>query len=212
MTAAKLSAVLLCVAGAAFVLGQSVRPSTAEARAADVGFQPDDPMMQALAAMEAAGTPGPHHRQLDLMLGTWEGVMKWTMAPGTAPMEFRGRATREWVLDGRFIREEVTGDMPGGGAFQGLGFVGYNNLDHRYESLWLESSATNISTGHGTFNAAKKVFTFFGERRDPATGRVITMRTEIDCSDPNKEIMRAWESAEDGTYFQNVEGVFTRQP
>jgi hypothetical protein len=201
------TAVLVAVAGLAFVLGQATRPSAAAAAHQPEGDEGMDAMM---AAMAEAGTPGEHHRHLDLMLGTWEGTMKWTPAPGAPAMEFPGTATREWVLDGRYLREVVKSEGPEGMVFEGIGYTGYNNLDRRYETCWMDSMSTAMYPGHGTFNPQTRVFTFYSEMRDPATGRMVTSWGEMDMSDPDRHVMKGWCYAEDGTVFQNAEGVFER--
>lgn len=211
------SLILVSVAGVAFLVGQAVRPNAASASPAQKpaervdGAQPEgeaDPMM---AAMMEAGTPGQHHKYLDAMLGTWEGTMKWTPAPGAPAMEFPGVATREWVLDGRYLREVVKSGAAGGMSFEAIGYTGYNNLDHRYETVWMDSMSTAIFPGHGTYNPATKVFTFHQEMRDAATGRVVASWGEMNMSDPNRHVMKGWCYAEDGSVFQNAEGVFTRR-
>lgn len=207
---------LVCLVGAAFVAGQAVRPFSAVAAPAS---QPDDgaggtldaAMQASMEAMAAAGTPGQHHHSLDLMLGTWDGTMSWRPAPDAALMSFPGTAVRDWILDGRFLREVVTAQSPDGAAFEGIGYTGYNNLDHRFETTWMDSMSTAIMGGHAEFNSTTKVFTFHMTRRDPASGRVITCWSEMDVSDPNRHVLRGWEYAEDGSAYQNSEGVFTRR-
>jgi len=207
------TAILVGVAGVAFVLGQSIRPNLAVAvgLAAVEGGQPEGEMDPMMVAMMEAGTPGEHHKHLNLMVGTWEGTMKWTPAPGAQAMEFPGIATREWVLDGRYLREVVKSQGAGGMAYEGIGYTGYNNLDHRYETTWMDSMSTAIFPGHGTFNPANNVLSFYSEMRDPATGRMVTCWGEMDMSNANRHVMKGWCHAEDGSVFQNAEGVFTRR-
>ena len=83
--------------------------------------------------------------------------MTFRMAPGAPPMSFPGRAEREWVLGGRFLRETVKASMADGTEFEGIGYTGYSNIDHRFETTWMDSMSTWIYPGHGTFNAATKV-------------------------------------------------------
>lgn len=204
------AAIVVGVAGVAFVLGQSIRPNQAGA-VPTVAAQPEGEMDASMQAMIEAGTPGEHHKHLELMMGTWEGPMRWTPEPGAEPMEFMGVATREWVLEGRYLREVVKSQGPGGMSFEGIGYTGFNNMDQRFETVWMDSMSTAIYFGNGTFNEATKVFTFHQSMRDPATGRMVTSWGEMDMSDPNRHVMKGWCYAADGSVFQNAEGVFTRR-
>ncbi|MEZ6235277.1 MAG: DUF1579 family protein [Phycisphaerales bacterium] len=205
---------LALVAGLAFLVGQATRPMGVVSAAAPAaqpddstpGFSPDD-----MARMAAFGETNENHEHLSAMLGTWDGTMRWRPTPDADYLEFPGTAVREWVLDGRFVREVVTAEAPGGGAYEGLGYVGYNNFDHRYESIWMENMSTGVFSGHGVYDPETKVFTFFGDRRDPMTGRMITTWSEMDMSDPNRHTLKGWEYAADGTAYQSAEGVFTRR-
>lgn len=201
------TAVLVGVAGVAFVLGQAVRPSSAVAHVQPEGAEAMDPSM---AAMREAGTPGEHHRYLDLMLGTWGGTMSWTPNPGDEAMEFEVHATREWVLDGRYVREVVTSEF-GGMPFEGIGYTGYSNIDQQFETVWMDSMSTWIYPGRGNYNPATKVLTIHSQQRDPETGRMITCWSEVDMSDSDRHVMKGWCYAADGSTFQNVEGVFERR-
>ena len=205
------TAILVAVAGAAFVLGQSIRPNAAVGAPTQPEGEMDGDMAAMMEAMTQAGTPGPHHRHLDAMLGTWHGTMKWTPAPGAPAMEFPGVAIREWVLEGRYLREVVKSEGPGGMVFEGIGYTAFNNQDLRYETVWMDSMSTAIYMGHGTFNDQTKVFTFHQTMRDPATGRVVASWGEMDMSDPSRHVMTGWSYAEDGSVFQNAEGVFTKE-
>lgn len=191
--------------GAAFVAGRFAPPGGAVSIAQ---AQPEgDPQMD---AMMAAMQPGEAHKALEVMLGTWEGDVKFWMAPDTEPMVSHGKATRQWILDGRFVEEKVEAEMMGG-VFHGLGLVGYNTLEKRYESFWAENMATWMSMATGTYDPAKKTFEFTGEMLDPMTGKRQKQRTTVDCSNPNREVMIGHCTGPDGKTFKNFEGVFEKR-
>lgn len=97
-------------------------PSQAQQEAQEAS-PPMDPKMQ---AMMEAGTPGEHHKVLDKLAGEWEGTFTIRMSPDAPPMTITGTMKRTWILDGRFLKEEVTSEM-GGETFRGLGILGYDN-------------------------------------------------------------------------------------
>ena len=81
-----------------------------------------------------AATPGKHHKVLEALIGDFNANVKIWMTPDGEPMEFSGTLSREWVLDGHFIKETVKADSPMG-PFEAIGFIGYNNIDGQYESI-----------------------------------------------------------------------------
>ncbi|MFN0132342.1 MAG: DUF1579 domain-containing protein [Phycisphaerales bacterium] len=212
-------AMVVALAGVAFVMGRNwpvgpmamAQPPKPEMKPAKPDAQPPAGMPD-MEAMMAAMTPGDHHKVLEVMLGNWEGEVKFWMAPGTDPMSSQATITREWAMGGRFVIEKVDGttDNPDQ-RFNGMGIMGYNNMEKRYETAWIENMSTAITTSTGTYDAAKKTFTFQGEMYDPMTQKKTKSRTVLDVSDPNKEIMTGYGPGPDGKEFKNFEGIFSKK-
>ncbi len=209
----------LLVVAAAFGLGRFSAPfeagGVAEARQPDKAKQPDQkapPGMDpaAIEKMTAAMQPGENHKHLDSLLGEWSGTVKFWLAPGTEPMESTGTVAREWNLGNRFLFEHVTAnsDM---GPFEGYGALGYNTIEKRYESVWLEDHATYMSMMTGSYDAAKKVFTFEGNILDPMTGKRSKQRHLVDVSSPTRQVMTGYGIGPDGKEFKNFEGVMEKK-
>src|SRR5262249_19647350 len=109
----------------------------------------DDKDKQLEAWMKAA-TPGPEHKALDPIVGEWTYAGKFWMEPGQEPMEMKGKASRKWVLDGRFVSEEVEGPGFGGPTpFKGLGWTGYDKIQKKYIGVWIDSMTTAMSHSVG---------------------------------------------------------------
>ncbi len=163
-----------------------------------------------MEAMVKAGTPGKHHEYLNQLLGTWEGTFRMWMEPGAPAIVFGGTVTREWILDGRYIKETVESDGPMG-SFRGLGFIGYNNVDGQYEFAWLENMSTAIAFGTGSYDPDAKVMSFRGTHRDPLTGRVIYSTSKMDLSSPGLQRYVGYSIGADGKKFKSFEGTMERQ-
>lgn len=178
------------------------------------GAQPGEaPDMGAFfAKMTEMGTPGKEHKALEVMIGEFEGTVKFTMSPEMPMMEVKGKVKREWAMDGRFVIEHVTGDPmePGGPGFKGMGIMGYSNWDKKYESIWIENMATHMSSATGTYDDVKKTFTFVGEVIDPS-GKKLRQTSVVDVSNPDREVMTGTCPGPDGKPFKNFEGVFERK-
>ncbi|HRQ74064.1 MAG TPA: DUF1579 domain-containing protein [Phycisphaerales bacterium] len=143
--------VALCAAGIAgaaglgFGLAGRHAPDAATVRTV---AQPEDmDMAQMMEAMKKLGTPGKPHEQLAQLAGTWKAEAKFWMGP--EPTVEQGRCVYEVVLGGRFLRSHYTMSFMGE-PFEGIGFLGYDNLKREYVSVWFDTMSTGawIQTGH----------------------------------------------------------------
>lgn len=215
MNTCKLGATVVAVGALAFAAGQSMplfdaavahqpaRDATGQPPAAEPGMPPE------MAAMMQAMQPGEGHRRLDPMIGDFEGYVRFWMAPGQPPMESRGKVTRRWAMDGRFIFENVEAESMGM-PFKGFGILGYNTFDKKYESVWVENMSTVITFGTGTYDPATKKMTFTGDMLDPMSGKRVTQTTVVDLSSKDRHVMEGHCPGPDGKPFRNFEGVFER--
>jgi hypothetical protein len=53
------------------------------------------------------------------------------------------------LLEGRYVQGEMTGELPGMGAFRGLGVTGYDNVSRQFVSDWIDNHSTGIMSGVG---------------------------------------------------------------
>lgn len=126
-------------------------------------------MAEMMKKVEAAGAPGAAHKALDPLVGEWLAEVKSWASPEGPPMLSKGSAKAEWVMGGRFVREEFHGEMMGK-PFHGMSLMGYDNQRKQYNSLWVDDMSTAIFTSHGTAGEAGKVFTFESKMDCPMTG------------------------------------------
>jgi hypothetical protein len=127
------------------------------------------------ACMEAA-TPGPMHKHLTDHAGTWSGkVMMW-MAAGSEPAKSECTTVITPMMQGRFTRCEVKGDMAGMGPFEGFGVYGYDNVAKKFQSTWCDSMGTGMATGTGELSADGKMMTWTCTYNCPIKKGPISMR------------------------------------
>lgn len=200
---------VLAIAAVAFAVGRAGVPMGAGSMALAAG-QPEGGPPSDVAAMMAAGTPGAQHEKLNVLLGVFDATVKIWMDEGEEPLQFDGSVRRQWILGGRYMRENVraSSDM---GIYEGLGYTGYNNLEGQYEMVWMDSESTAIYTETGSFDDATKILTTRGSHRDPVSGKVVHTRGLFDLSDPNRHTYIEYETGADGHERKSFEGVFTRR-
>ncbi|MCA9290604.1 MAG: DUF1579 family protein, partial [Phycisphaerales bacterium] len=169
-----------------------------------------DDAAPALDAAVEAGRPGPHHKILQVLEGRFEASFHIWMAPGDPPLSTRGTIERTSVFDGRYLRESVRTADEGIGAFEGLGFIGYDNAEGRYVNVWMDSMSTGIALEYATYDVGQRTFRFVGMHRDPATGRVVHTRSTFDVSNPDRQILTSYATGPDGAEYKSFEGVAER--
>src|SRR3569833_1943350 len=86
------------------------------------------------------GMPSGGHKALESLVGDWDVTMTLYAAMGTAenPYKVKVRTKREWIANGRFVR-----DVSEGPDYFRQGTLGYSNIDSRYE--WVTQDAMNAN-------------------------------------------------------------------
>jgi hypothetical protein len=164
-----------------------------------------------MQACTIAGTPGKQHTDLAKGAGTWRGDQTMWMAPGMEPMKMQCTSTMTPVMDGRFMRCELAGEMPGMGPYNGLGFTGYDNTQQKYVANWLDNHSTGIMHGTGVMSSDGKTLTWTYQYMCPMRKKMTTMR-EIQhfTSDDTMTMEMYGEDPKSGKEFKMMEIQFTR--
>jgi hypothetical protein len=127
-------------------------------------------------ACMAAGTPGKMHEHLAQAAGTWEGKVSSWMAPGMDAMTSECTSKISTIVDGRFTKCEIAGEMPGMGPFTGFGINGYDNVSKKFVSSWIDNCGTGIMTGTGDLSADGKTMTWTYTYNCPIRKKATTIR------------------------------------
>jgi uncharacterized protein DUF1579 len=161
-------------------------------------------------AYEKAGRPGPQHKVLASLAGSWEFTSQMWMAPGQAPQEWKGTAERKMILGGRFLEEKVTATFLGQ-PFHGFGLNGYDNAQGKFVGTWLDSMSTAMSTSVGTADASGKVITYERDEYDVMARAKTKSRDVLRIVSPDKEVLEFYKLLPGGKEFKMMEIVYTRK-
>jgi hypothetical protein len=204
--------IAIAALGASVALTQdkTKTPSTAPKTAPQGAPQEMDPGM---AAAMAAATPGPMHAFLTEGAGMWTGKNTLWMAPGTEPMVTDASCKIVPMLEGRFTRCEMQGEVPGMGEFKGFAIYGYDNVSKQFQCAWVDNLGTGMVTGTGSLSADGKTLTWTLNYNCPITNKPAVMR-EIDrVTGPDSRLMEMWGTdPQSGKEFKMMEMTTTRQP
>lgn len=119
---------------------------------------------------QEAMTPGEPHKMLKESVGTWDAEVKaWMNGPNGEPSVSKATSEQKMVLGGRYLQQDVTGDMMGQ-PFAGTGFTGYDNFKKKYVSFWIDNMGTGMSTMEGAMDKDGKAVTMWGKMDEPMTG------------------------------------------
>jgi hypothetical protein len=168
-------------------------------------MSPEEQKMMEIWAQ--AMKPGPQHKELAAMAGTWEFKGTFWMDPSAPPSQSAGTAERVILLGGRVLQEKVTSSMMGQ-PFEGMGLTGYDNITGEYWSTWNDNMSTGIMMATG--KCTKDKCEFIGTYSDAQTGGTKKSRMISHC-EPDKEVHEMFDIGPYGKEFKTMELVYTRK-
>jgi hypothetical protein len=154
--------------------------------------------------------PGQHHKLLDRMAGPWDTLTRYSPKAGADSVESAGRSTRKWILDGRFLMEELDGGNLAL-SFRGLGLYGYDAFEQKYTSAWMDTLNTSILTNLGLYDPAKDAVNFAGQYKDPWTGSAKKERGVIRFLGKDKHVLELYVTDPGGQERKMLEITYSRR-
>jgi Protein of unknown function (DUF1579) len=198
------AAMLLCV------LAALASPALSQEKQGAAKMTPD--MQEMMKKWTEAATPGEPHKFFEQFVGKWDMATRmWMEGPGKPPAETKGTAEIRWIMDGRFILEEVVGQVMGQ-PHKGLGVTGYDNFKKKYVGYWLDNTSTALFNIEGSLDQTGKVLTSYGRMDEPMTGehdKLIKFVTRVVSKD--KRIFEIYDLVGSPGEFKAVEIVYTRK-
>jgi hypothetical protein len=160
--------------------------------------------------VEKFGAPGPEHKLLEPLVGTWHATVKTWMDPNQPPQVSDGTLVRKSVMDGRFVQEDFDGKMLDR-AFRGCGLIGFDRAKNKFVTTWIDSVTTAIQTASGTYDSYAKTWTFKQEDTCPITGKHVKMRDVLRIVGPDQQQMEMFRQLGDDKEARMMEITLTRK-
>ena len=154
--------------------------------------------------------PGPEHKMLSTLAGTYEAKVKIYFDPNQPANESTGTLQRKMIMGGRFLEELYKGEIMGQ-PFFGMGLMGYDVMKKKYTSVWIDSMTTSMMQSQGTYDAATKTLTSIGEDIDPTTGKTTKTRDVFRVVSPTEQTVDMYREKGDGKEFKLLEIRYTRK-
>ena len=194
-----LTALIMVVAGI-FMVSQTVSQET--------GAPTQEEMM---AAWAKYAEPGEHHKYLEPLVGSWDFHTQWWMEPGDEPQGSSGTSECEWIMGGRYLLTNITGELAGA-PFHGMSILGYDNFRQEYVSFWIDEMSTTFMFSTGKSDESGKVFTFEGTYDDVMTGeKDKKFRTISRILSDDQNVYESYDTGPDGKEFKTFEVRYTRR-
>jgi hypothetical protein len=166
--------------------------------------QNSDPQRASPAAQQAVpnwvrrGIPGAGHAALTPLVGSWrvELSMYATMGrlPNVPPIVSNDiRTTRVWIADGQYIEDTTEGTV-GGKPYRRRGWLGYSNIDRRYEWVTIAPRVPMMiylgkpASGERMPIDVSGVFTDQGVVSEQTVGKPVVQRTVIRIESNDRHI------------------------
>jgi len=161
-------------------------------------------------AMMKAMTPGEPHKRLAELAGEWTFASKMWMDPSAPATESTGTATYRMIMGGRYLHTEQRGEF-NGMPFEGVGVWAYDNVTKKYYSSWIDNMSTGLMFSTGTYDPAKRAYSWLSDMDDPARpGTKIKVREVMTIVDANTHRLD-WYQAEGGKEAKTMEIVYKRK-
>lgn len=164
-------------------------------------------------SMMELGMPSAHHKVLDALIGEWNYTISYKMAPDAPEQKSIGKSSNKWVMDGRFVQQDISGTMDMGDAsqkFEGLGFIGHDNVKGTYVSSWIDNITTGIMTATGTYNMKTKTITENGTFSCPMIGGEKKFKSELTFVDADTFTYTMYDTTGD-TQFKSMDITYNRK-
>jgi hypothetical protein len=182
---------------------------SAETNSATPSARPKDAEAQA-ETFARYSMPSAEHKVLDRMAGSWETLTRYWPAPDAEAVEAKGTSQRRWILDGRFLMEELNGGdlvLP----FKGLALYGYDVFEQKHTAAWVDTMNTSILTNLGTYDRTNDVVNFSGQYKDPWTGTKKKERGVTRFVSKDKQVLEIHVTEPDGKEFKMLEITYSRR-
>ena len=129
--------------------------------------------------------------------------------PGNQPSFDAGTAEIKWILGGRYLEVAYAGTFLGG-PFQGIGHTGFDNIEEKYFTTWIDSAGTGVLHSEGTFDAATQSITYTGECPDANEWKYVKCRTVEKTIDADHWTQQMYTPGPDGKDFLCMDIAYTR--
>jgi len=150
-----------------------------------------------------------NHKLLDYFIGKWEATSTMWSFPGSPPVKSQSSAEVTSILGGRFFMSKLSGTMMGQ-PFEGVQINGFDNMQNKFLTFWIDNSSTSFFLFSGIYDAATKTWTDTGNWADPMGGTT-PVRSVTRIVGPDEYVYEMYMGMPDGKEFKSLENRCLRK-
>jgi hypothetical protein len=170
--------------------------------------QVDPEQQKAMEAYMKAGAVTENHQFLKKYEGDWDCQVKGWTAPDQPPTVSQGTFRGEMRLEGRFLFMEFKGAMFGQ-PFAGVQIIGFDNMQQKYLSLWIDNTSTMFFVTGGTRQDG--VISETGLWPDAVTGDQVPVKARTTWKGADEYVYEQFMVRPDGSEQKSMEMTCTRR-
>ncbi len=170
--------------------------------------QPTEQEKAMMDAMMKAAAVSENHALLKPFVGKWTAVVKTWESPTAEPQTSQGSSTAMSLYDGRFVMENFKSTMMNM-PFEGMSITGYDNIQKKFCVFWIDNTTTAFAFYAGTYDPAKKVFSYTSKWMSPMGG-TWDVRMVMTVVSPDEHIQQMFMTMPGQKEYKNIEIVYTR--
>jgi hypothetical protein len=170
----------------------------------------DPAMQEMLAKMKAVATPGPHHKALGKYLGVWNVELALVM-PGAPAQRSKGTATYQWIIDGRWMSQRISGQLMGM-PYESFSILGFDNYAKNHVAVTVSNADTAMIMSRGlVVDPTNKVSAVYGTLDEYTTGELHKpFKTVVREISDTRHVMEIWDLGIGDAGAKVLEFTFTR--
>ena len=163
-----------------------------------------------MVAWQRASTPGEAHKRLEPIVGTFDTKVRSRLDPSKPPEDSVGTSVNSWTIGGRYVEQQFDGTMMGE-PFTGIGYMGYDNVQKKYVSVWMDSAGTGMIYLTGAADATGKTITGRSTIWDPVSGKSFPVESKLVIADEDHYSFELVGKAPNGRLTKLVAIQYTRK-
>jgi uncharacterized protein DUF1579 len=161
-------------------------------------------------AMDAAMDPGEGQKKLGFLVGTYDvKVLTW-IDPSKPPIESSAVSLARWVLGDRYVQQMLSGFVMGE-AWNGIGYVGYDNVAKKYVATYIDNGSTGMEWYTGTMDPDGKAAKLSATVIDPITLKSTAVQMRLHIAANGEHVTELWYADPTGKLNKVMELHYTRR-
>jgi hypothetical protein len=120
-------------------------------------------------------SPGKEHTILNALAGSWDVTLKIPIGENKF-VDGKSRCEAQWVMDGRFLRQEYTSTFRGK-PLTVVRYLGYDRHKGKFVEVHFESTHTDVMYSEGSLSEDRTTISCRGTHVDVATNQRVEVRT-----------------------------------